>query len=166
MLALEATLALLVIAAALWLVLGPLWRGADDPEAAVYDPPDPSETKKGAALAALREIEFDKATGKLSDEDYHDLYRKYQAEALAVLRDEASETSVERLVEVHSQALAAEASGNGRVCAKCGPRPEPDAVFCSHCGDRIPGADRCQGCGMPVPAGGRFCGGCGQRVAA
>jgi ribosomal protein L40E len=25
-------------------------------------------------------------------------------------------------------------AGTGSVCEKCGPRPEPDAEFCSNCG--------------------------------
>ena len=53
----------------MWLVLQPL-VAPGRPAAPVYEPLDPEETPKGVALAALKEIEFDRETGKLSDEDY------------------------------------------------------------------------------------------------
>src|SRR5678816_1492984 len=82
---LEALLAVVVGGAALWIVLEPLIR----PHSVTRlpdEPLDPEETPKGIALAALKEIEFDRATGKLSDEDYALLKRKYTAEALEAMR--------------------------------------------------------------------------------
>src|SRR5205085_10362749 len=38
------------------------------------------------AIVALREIEFDRATGKLSDSDYAELKSRYTARALAAMR--------------------------------------------------------------------------------
>ena len=52
------------------------------------EPTDLEETPKGIALSALKEIEFDQATGKLSDEDYAMLKGKYTAQALQALRAE------------------------------------------------------------------------------
>ena len=46
------------------------WSRRGQPHRARDEPEDLEETPKGIALAALREIEFDRATGKLSDEDY------------------------------------------------------------------------------------------------
>ena len=40
------------------------------------------------AVQALREIEFDRETGKLSDSDYAALKSRYTQEALAAMRDE------------------------------------------------------------------------------
>ena len=68
--------AALVGVAAVWLVLQPLLMPGP-PAAPVFEPPDPEETPKGVALAALKEIEFDRETGKLSDEDYEFLKAKY-----------------------------------------------------------------------------------------
>src|SRR5687767_1709441 len=43
-----------------------------------------------------------------------------------------------------------------RACGTCGPRPEPDAVYCSKCGGYLAG--RCAGCGEPVTEpGARYC---------
>jgi hypothetical protein len=50
-------------------------------------------------------------------------------------------------------------------CASCGPRPEPDAVYCSDCGRYLAG--RCPRCGAAADQpGARFCGACGETLAA
>ncbi|MEO8479252.1 MAG: zinc ribbon domain-containing protein [Gemmatimonadota bacterium] len=81
---LEALAAGLVAVALLYLVLQPLVvPGAV--VAAPWEPPEAEETTRGRALLALKEIEFDRATGKLSDEDYHALQERYERAAIANL---------------------------------------------------------------------------------
>lgn len=98
--------------AALSFVLYPLLVGDGTLNSAsgilTNDAEDPS---RNSAVDALREIEFDKATGKLSDSDYSELKASYTQRALAVMR-----------------------SSGSPVCDVCGARPEPDAQFCSNCG--------------------------------
>ena len=49
------------------------------------------------------------------------------------------------------------------ACATCGPRPEPDAIFCSSCGRFLGGP--CPGCGAATDQpGARFCPACGHRL--
>src|SRR6058998_3560197 len=48
--------------------------------------PDDDLSPRAVALRALKEIDFDRATGKLSDEDYGTLHARYTAEALDALR--------------------------------------------------------------------------------
>jgi hypothetical protein len=62
----EALAAAVVGLAVLWLVLQPVLRSAGR-KLLPPEPVDPEETPKGIALTALKEIEFDKETGKLSD---------------------------------------------------------------------------------------------------
>ncbi|MEO7999758.1 MAG: hypothetical protein ABI852_20060, partial [Gemmatimonadaceae bacterium] len=71
---------------ALTVVLAPLMSSDDEkPEApSAVKVKDPNA--EGTAIAALREIEFDKATGKLSDKDYDSLRAMYTRDALAELR--------------------------------------------------------------------------------
>jgi ribosomal protein L40E len=69
---------------------------------------------QSAAVDALRELEFDRQTGKISDSDYGPLKARYTEQALVVLR-----------------------AGNVAVCERCGPRPQPDAEFCSNCGSPV-----------------------------
>jgi hypothetical protein len=79
--------------------------GRDIPMQSATDP------TRNQAIEALREIEFDRATGKLSDSDYDSLKTSYTQRAISAMR-----------------------SSGAHVCANCGPRPETDAKFCSNCG--------------------------------
>jgi len=115
------------------------------------------------AIVALREIEFDRATGKLSDTDYAELKSRYTARALAAMRarGEGGDATPEDLVEATVLAYRARL----KSCARCGPRPEPDAVYCSNCGSYLD--EKCAGCGRVVEeAGASFCAGCGRQLAA
>ncbi len=97
--------------ASLCYVLYPLLR----PNAGLQTlPRQPAGREAGSSsVDALRELEFDRQTGKISDSDYGTLKARYTEEALSVMR--ASETG-------------------SKACANCGPRPEGDAAFCSNCG--------------------------------
>jgi cytochrome c-type biogenesis protein CcmH/NrfG len=70
-----------------------------------------SRHRTSPAIDSLRELEFDRETGKISDDDYAPLKARYTEQALAVMR-----------------------AGDVAICEKCGPRPEADAEFCSNCG--------------------------------
>jgi hypothetical protein len=135
---LEAIAAALVGVAALWLVLQPLMRTEPRmPEP--FEPIDPEETPRGAALAALKEIDFDRETGKLSDGDYEFLKVRYTALALEALRAESHEVTpdtIEAMVAERVRSLRLSGSP-AAACSNCGPRPEPDAVFCSTCGHHL-----------------------------
>jgi hypothetical protein len=168
--ALELVAAALVGLAAVWLVLQPLVLPGR-PAAPVYEPPDPEETPRGIALAALKEIEFDRATGKLSDEDYALLKRKYTAEALEAMRagGDVGDADVDGMIAARVRAIRSAATGvppGGPACEECGPRPEADAVFCSMCGTRLRAGGACAGCGADLGQGSRFCEQCGTAVAA
>ena len=113
------------------------------------------------AVVALREIEFDRATGKLSDADYAELHARYTERALAAMRGGQSHAATNDPVEEAVRAYRARLT----QCGACGPRPEPDADYCSNCGLYLPGA--CGVCGNRVsePAA-AFCGACGRHLAA
>ncbi|MFI5235701.1 MAG: zinc ribbon domain-containing protein [Gemmatimonadales bacterium] len=176
MIALEVGLAVLVAAGALWLIAWPLFR----PLVAASgweDLPDPEETRKGVALLALREIEFDRETGKLSDVDYDRLKQSYTSEALAALRVEEGKAArapeaVESLIAARvlqlsaggSAPLCLSASASQR-CPSCGTHPpEPDAIFCSNCGLLL-ASDGCAKCGAALRPDSKFCESCGTPVA-
>lgn len=172
---LEVLGALAVAGLVFWLVFQPLVAPAA-PELALQEPEAPEETRRGVALLALKEIEFDRATGKLSDEDYEFLKGRYSTEAIAALEaDEAGPDKVvaaddpETLIAVRlDQLRSASVSGSSPPppCPSCGPRPEPDALFCSRCGHSLHAVVFCASCGAALTPDGRFCAGCGGRVAA
>lgn len=124
MIVIEALAAGIVGVALLWLVLQPLLLPVEA-ASTFADIPDPEETPRGQALLALKEIEFDRATGKLSDEDFESLHARYTTAALAT--------------------LASEESAGDRVTAKS------DHAFCTQCGSGLPSdAKFCAECATPV----------------
>ena len=104
---------------ALSFVLYPLFMSGPT----VVSPPparlEDNEAARNPALDALREIEFDRETGKLSDADYEALKETYTQRAVTAMR-----------------------AGGSPVCATCGPRTESDALFCSNCGMLLPARER------------------------
>jgi hypothetical protein len=116
------------------------------------------------AVAALREIEFDRATGKLSDADYVQLKEQYTQQALASMRG-AQVSPASATADDDTEAAIRAYRAARPTCAEHGPRPEPDAIFCSECGRYLAG--RCEQCGRRVEeTGARFCAACGHRLAA
>lgn len=140
------------------LVRGRSWAPAAGPIDDLLDLSDAqeSESPKIQALLAIKEIEFDRETGKLSDDDYAELKASYQRAALAAIRGE----------EEAQVTVPSEAAGNP-VCPVCGPRPERSATFCSDCGQTLLFSDRsseCFICGESAPPGAKFCGECGTAL--
>src|SRR2546426_9361780 len=96
---LELILGIMLAAGATYYVLIPILRppqesanrGAADDEG---DDPADDMRPQAVALRALKEIEFDRATGKLSDTDYDQLKAKYTQEALAAMREERAPYAV------------------------------------------------------------------------
>jgi rRNA maturation endonuclease Nob1 len=175
----EAIAAVILGGLALFLVVEPLIRRGGGPGASLAEAIDPEETPKGIALAALKEIEFDKATGKLSDADYQQLMTKYTGEAVEAMRAEEVQVaaaaptpqdstveSIDSVIAAKVRALRAGDQAGVPACPTCGPRPESDAVFCSSCGSRLSTGHACAGCGAALPPDGRFCESCGRKVAA
>lgn len=158
------------------LVLQPLVSGVPAGQAPADDFAEPEDTPKAVALAALREIEFDRATGKLSDVDYEFLKARYTNIALAALRADDADAlatgpgvvDLEALVAGRRRQLAnarRHAAPGAPSCATCGPRPEADAHFCSSCGVAL-AATPCRGCGAAAVPGAFYCEMCGVTLAA
>lgn len=99
---------------ALAFVLFPLFSDALDIGRATAARPRTDRTS--TAIDALREIEFDHATGKLAEHDYETLKASYTQQALVAMRG-----TTEGVI----------------VCGVCGPRPEANALFCSQCGRAV-----------------------------
>jgi len=140
-----------------------------------------------SAIDALREIEFDRETGKLSDADYTALKAEYTRKGLVEMR--ARRGALPKPAPVTTVGLGLDATaqapneGTGpealdiaeaailryrsirRECDTCGPRPEPDPAFCSTCGKYLKGA--CAHCGAVIDApASKFCAHCGNTLAA
>jgi hypothetical protein len=165
--------AALAVAALLYVLL-PLF---DSRASARSSKPAPPSAVPESAIDALREIEFDRATGKLSDDDYSSLKAEYTRTALVEMR------AREPIVSGRSGAAGGDLPNVDiagldpaevavrryravrRSCDDCGPRPEPDPAFCSSCGKYLKGA--CAHCGATVDQPrSKFCANCGSSLAA
>ena len=82
----------------------------------------PLEREKREALAAIKEAEFDRAMGKLSEEDFATLTSRYRAQALAAM------------AALDAARPPAGSKPRGRFCAQCGTPLTPAANFCPACG--------------------------------
>ena len=164
---LELILGVLLAAGATYYVLIPILRPPQESAnrvAADDEGDDPADDMRPqtVALRALKEIEFDRATGKLSDTDYDQLKAKYTQEALAALREESGVRSLEPGLKP-----APDSRLPAPRCPEHGTPSEVDAVFCPQCGRRLGGAPGyCARCGTALDDGARYCNRCGARVAA
>jgi hypothetical protein len=162
---LELSLGILLAAGATYFVLLPILRPpleSTNADAVGDEGEDPADdmSPQTVALRALKEIEFDRATGKLSDTDYEQLKAKYTEQALIALRGASPGIHEPRAVARGQKAAAL-------TCPEDGARPEPDAVFCSECGKRLGSAKGyCARCGTALEDDARYCNACGARVAA
>ncbi|HEY3221163.1 MAG TPA: zinc ribbon domain-containing protein [Gemmatimonadales bacterium] len=169
---LELSLGILLAAGATYFVLIPILRPPVElagSEAAGDEGEDPADdmSPQTVALRALKEIEFDRATGKLSDSDYEQLKAKYTEQALIALRSAGALTPGASPGIHEPRAVARGQKTTGLTCPEHGARPEPDAVFCSECGKRLGSAPGyCARCGTVLEDDARYCNRCGARVAA
>ncbi|HEV7704189.1 MAG TPA: zinc ribbon domain-containing protein [Gemmatimonadaceae bacterium] len=146
---------------ALVIVLYPLFDELALPSRRSREPE--GATPRVEAVQALREIEFDRETGKLSDGDYAALKTRYTRDAVAAMRDEESGIAGSAGDAVEAVILQYRRRQLG--CSVCGPRPEPDAIYCSTCGRYL--AASCAHCHAPITEiGARFCNSCGETLAA
>jgi hypothetical protein len=138
----------------LWQSLRHTLAHADDIQIAVLDTASTSRAtllgEKQSLLVALKDLESERDTGKLSEADFVELNARYRARARVVLkeldaqiaphRDEAkallkaaSEVALPGSVPSETAAdVAATAS-----CPKCSTVNDADAAFCKKCGAKL-----------------------------
>ena len=104
------------------------------------------EREKLLALRAIKELEFDRAMGKLSDEDFHEMSRRLRARATRLMRQldagsgyrEQIERDLEKkLTETKDVKGTKDTKEARRVCASCSTANDLDATFCKACGARL-----------------------------
>lgn len=85
------------------------------------------EREKHVALLAIKEADFDRAMGKLSDTDYNNLREVYEDRALSAISALDKDASGEATP-------AAQRSPADTFCTACGDRFAEDHRFCAACG--------------------------------
>lgn len=150
-------------------MLAPLVSPSDDRTAMVGERTRTAlEREKLLTLRAIKELEFDRAMNKLSDDDFREMSGKLRARAARLMkqldaganyRDRIEQDLAKRMGVPTAEAAAAPSSPVSRpeptaAAAPSSPvsRPEPTA------------AKGCQSCATPNDPDARFCKACGARL--
>lgn len=140
------------------------------------------EREKALALRTIKELEFDRAMGKVSDRDFAEMSARLRARAGRLMRQLDANVDYRQQIEreLHQRlgparppasAPAAEAAqaptpqpAQRKACPACGTSNDVDAKFCTGCG--ISTSAACAGCGTANDPDARFCKSCGTRLSA
>jgi ribosomal protein L40E len=113
------------------------------------------EREKVLALRAIKDLEFDRAMGKVSEDDFREMSGRLRARATRLMKQldagAGYRTVIERdlakrLGDVAAKDKAGSAPGaepqesqslSKRACARCTTANEPDARFCKECGAKL-----------------------------
>ena len=112
------------------------------------------EREKNLTLRAIKELEFDKAMGKLSESDWQEMSTRLRVRAAGLMRQldagsgyrEQIERDVTKRLGTAAAATtsaaatlvdAPEATTRGNFCTECGTGNEGDAKFCKNCGHKL-----------------------------
>jgi hypothetical protein len=100
------------------------------------------EREKMLALRSLKELEFDRAMGKLTEEDYREMSAPLRVRAARLIRQldggGGYRTRIEQELakRLGPSAVAAEAKTE-QTCAGCATLNDMDAKFCKGCGAKL-----------------------------
>ena len=108
------------------------------------------EREKFLTLRAIKELEFDRAMGKVSEADWQDMSGRLRARAAGLMRqldsgagyrDQIERDLARRLAGSYSaqaeNAVRSPAVAAGQFCTECGTKNEADAKFCKNCGHKL-----------------------------
>jgi ribonuclease HII len=145
----------ILLGAALVFVSRPFWekrkKGAKDSSTAQV-------SRRESVLAALRDLDFDFKTGKVSEEDYQPLRAPLLAEAAQYVESEKNQDEkLEALIQARRKAP------QKIKCEHCDAPIEADQHFCANCGSPVH-SELCPSCGKKNRAGDLFCSSCGTKL--
>ena len=107
------------------------------------------EREKLLVLRSIKELEFDRAMGKLSEKDFEEMSARLRARAMSLMRQLDTSAGYRELIE---RELKARVKNHKRVTPSpdvpktvavtakacvCGVTNDPDATFCKRCGTKL-----------------------------
>jgi hypothetical protein len=113
------------------------------------------EREKMLALRAIKELEFDKAMGKVSDDDFHDMAGRLRARAVRLMKQLDAGSGYREMIErdltrrmggvgapqaagpAPAEPAAPVAVSAAQNCPSCSAENDPDARFCKACGSKL-----------------------------
>jgi hypothetical protein len=93
------------------------------------------EREKMLVLRSIKELEFDRAMGKISPADFEDMAGRLRARALSLMKQLDTAPGYRALIERELSARL-EQPPPAQTCS-CGTTNDPDAMFCKRCGTRL-----------------------------
>ena len=107
------------------------------------------EREKTLVLRSIKELEFDRAMGKVAEDDFNEMVARLRARAIAIMKQLDAGTSYREMIEkdLAKRVGGAAPSSASRVSAPSAPRPaaactcgtlnDADARFCKNCGAKL-----------------------------
>jgi hypothetical protein len=107
------------------------------------------EREKALTLRAIKELEFDRAMGKLSAADFEEMAGRLRARAMSLMRQLDATSAYRELIERDLAARlrreappvapgpAPDAAPASPTACACGTHNDADAAFCKRCGTRL-----------------------------
>ncbi len=107
------------------------------------------EREKALTLRSIKELEFDRAMGKVSPHDFDDMAGRLRSRALGIMKQlDAGSTAYRDLIEKElatrlgrtASPVTASPGAAPRLAAgmcACGTKNDPDARFCKSCGSKL-----------------------------
>lgn len=99
------------------------------------------EREKTLALRSIKELEFDRAMGRLSDADWQDMSTRLRARAARLMKQLDAGADYRARVERDLAKRLGEqpAASSERACVSCATVNDVDAKFCKNCGQPLSG---------------------------
>ena len=100
------------------------------------------EQEKATTLRTIKELEFDRAMGKMSEEDFHEMSVRLRGRAARLMKQLDAGAGYRPKIEQDLAKRLGDAAEKSsaqaqRSCARCSTANDIDARFCKNCGERL-----------------------------
>lgn len=100
------------------------------------------EQEKANTLRTIKELEFDRAMGKMSEEDFTEMSVRLRSRAARLIKQLDAGTGYRSRIEQDlakrlGETAAPQKPHAQRACGKCATPNDTDARFCKNCGERL-----------------------------
>lgn len=96
------------------------------------------EQEKNLALRSIKELEFDRAMGKISEDDFREMSGRLRARASRLIKQlDAGDGYRGQIEKDIAKRLGESAQAAATKCPSCSTINDPDARFCKECGAKV-----------------------------
>src|SRR3954463_3587838 len=100
------------------------------------------EQEKATTLRTIKELEFDRAMGKMSEADFHEMSVRLRARASRLIKQLDAGAGYRPKIEQDLAKRVGDAAEKPsaqaqRTCSRCSTANDIDARFCKNCGERL-----------------------------